>query len=191
MEARGSRWAGRFINVTFILGGIAWAILGLLVLGNILAGLTPPNYALGPASSRIVAQGGPGTWFVMGILSYLLVGVAGPGLTALFYQHLEVTLATPLKGWKNIAAWIHLGVGCGAAAAGSLVMTYAGFLAGSAYLATNVGGGGHDVAYIHTNFLGPATQPIGALMGVALLGYLAGGIALTLGWFEARKRGPA
>jgi hypothetical protein len=188
MEPRGSPWAGRFINLTFILGGIAWAVLGLLVLGNILAGLTPPVYLLGPASSRIVAQGGPGTWFVMGILSYLLVGVAGPGLSALFYQHLEVTLNSPLGGWKSRLASIHLIVGCGAAAAASLIMTYAGFLAGSAYLDTSVGGGGQTVGYIHTNFLGPATQPIGALMGVALLGYLAGGIALVFGWFEARKR---
>ncbi len=188
MEAKGSRWAGRFINLTFILGGVAWAVLGLLVLGNILAGLTPPNYLLGPASSRIVAEGGPGTWFVMGILSYLLVGVAGPGITALFYQHLEVTLGSPLKGWRDTLAWIHLGVGCGASAAGSLLMTYAGFLAGAAYLDPSVGGIGASVGYVHTNFLGPATQPIGALMGVALLGYLAGGIALVTGWFGARKR---
>ena len=187
MEARGSPWAGRFINVTFILGGVAWAVLGLLVLGNILAGLDNPIYVLGPASSRIVAGGGAGTWFVMGILSYLLVGVAGPGLSALFYQHLEVTLGAPLTGWKSRLAWIHLLVGCGAAAAAALLMTYAGFLAGAAALPTNVGGGGQSVGYIHTNFLGPATQPLGALMGVALIGYLAGGIALVLGWRSARK----
>ncbi len=187
MEAKGSRWAARFINVTFILGGVAWVALGLLVLGNILAGLTPPSYLLGPASSRIVAEGGPGTWFVMGILAYLLVGVAGPGISALFYQHLEVTLASPIKGFKDTLAWIHLGVGCGGAAAASLLMTYEGFLAGAAYLDTSVGGIGASVGYVHTHFLGPATEPIGALMGVALLGYLAGGIALVLGWFEARK----
>lgn len=188
MEARGSVWAGRFISVTFILGGIAWAVLGLLVLGNILAGQSPPIYVLGPASSRIVAQGGPGTWFVMGILSYLLVGVAGPGLSALFYQHIEVSLATPLKGFKSTLAWIHLAVGCGGAAAACLLMTYSGYLAGAAYLDTSVGGGGQTVGYIHTNILGPVTQPLGALMGVALLGYLAGGIALVLGWFGARKK---
>lgn len=191
MDAKGSKWAGRFINLTFILGGVAWVVLGLLVLGNILAGLTPPNYLLGPASSRIVAEGGPGTWFVMGILSYLLVGVAGPGISALFYQHLEVTLASPLKGFKDTLAWIHLGVGCGAAAAASLLMTYEGFLAGAAFLDPSAGGIGASVGYIHTHFLGPVTQPIGARMGVALLGYLAGGIALVLGWFEARKAAPS
>lgn len=187
MAERGSVWASRFITATFVLGAAAWVMLGLLVLGNILAGGSPPNYALGPASSRIVAGGGPGTWFVMGVVSFLLVGVAGPGFSALFYQQLEATLASPLKGWKNLAAWIHLVVGCGAAAVASLVMTWAGFQAGAAYLSTSVGGGGQDFGYIHVNILGPVTEPIAILMGVALLGYLAGGIALLAGWFEGRK----
>lgn len=187
MEARGRPWASRFIGLTFVLGGVAWAIMGLLVLGNILAGLTPPNYALGPASSRIVAGGGPGTWFVMGMLSYMLVDIAGLALSALFYQHLEATLNAPLSGWKSGAAWVHLVLGGGGAAGASLYMTYAGFQAGAAYLATNVGGGGQDVGYVHTNFLGPATLPIAVLMGLALLGYLAGGIALTAGWVAGRR----
>lgn len=188
MAGARSRWAIRFTAVTFLLGGVAWLVVAVLLLGNILAGLAPPNYALGPASSRIVAEGGPGTWFVMGLLSYLLIGVAGLGFSGLFYQQLEVTLETPLRGWKNWAAWIHLLLGGGGAAAASLLMTFEGYLAGAAYLPTNVGGGGQDVGYIHTNFLGPATLPIAGLMGVALLGYLAGGIALGMTWFESRKK---
>src|SRR5688500_14518951 len=85
MEPNRSPWAGRFIGAMFILGGMAWAILSLLVLGNVLAGMG--NYTLGPASSRIVAGGGAGSWFTQGILAYGLVGVGGIGLTALLYQH--------------------------------------------------------------------------------------------------------
>lgn len=188
MAGARSPWAIRFTTVTFLLGGIAWLVVAVLLLGNILAGLTPPNYALGPAASRIVAEGGPGTWFVMGLLSFLLVGVAGLGFSGLFYQRLEVALETPLRGWKNWAAWIHLVLGGGGAAAASLLMTYEGFLAGAAYLPANVGGGEQSVGYIHTNFLGPATLPIAALMGIALLGYLAGGIALAMTWFESRRK---
>ena len=77
MELTGSRWAGRFIGMTFALGGVAWVIFALLVLGNVLAGMG--NYALGPASSRIVAGGGAGSWFTMGILAYLIVAVGGTG----------------------------------------------------------------------------------------------------------------
>ena len=188
MNDRRSPWASRFIGLTFVLGAIAWGVIGLLVLGNLLAGLTPPNYALGPASSRIVAGGGAGTWFVMGLLSYLIVGIAGLGLTALFYQHLEITFGASLTGWRNIAAWIHLLLGGIGAAVASLVMTWAGFQAGAAALPTNVGGGGHDTGYIHTNILAPVSLPIAVLMGVALLGYLAGGIALTTGWMAGRKK---
>jgi len=188
MATAKSAWAIRFTTVTFILGGIAWLVIAVLLLGNVLAGLSPPNYALGPAASRIVAGGGPGTWFVMGLLSFLLIGIAGLGFSALFYQQLEVTLETPVHGWKNWAAWIHLILGSVGAAAASLLMTYEGFLAGAAYLPTNVGGAGQSVGYIHTNFLGPATIPIAALMGVALLGYLAGGIALGFTWLETRRK---
>jgi hypothetical protein len=189
MDANRSRWAGRFIGATFILGGIAWAVIAVLVLGNVLAGLEPPNYALGPASSRIVAAGGPGTWFVMGLLSYMLIGVAGVGMSALFYNHIEVTFGAPLAGWKNVAAWIHLILGGIGSAGASLVMTYGGYAAGVANLPTNVGGGGHvnDFAYIHANILNPLVVPIAGLMAVALLGYLIGGIGLAAGWMAARK----
>src|SRR6266571_6593843 len=189
MDANRSRWAGRFIGATFILGGIAWAIIAVLVLGNVLAGLEPPNYALGPASSRIVAAGGPGTWFVMGLLSYMLVGVAGVGMSALFYNHIEVALRAPLAGWKNIAAWIHLILGGIGSAGASLVMTYGGYAAGVANLPTNVGGGGHvnDFAFIHANILNPLVGPIAGLMAVALLGYLIGGIGLAAAWTGSRK----
>lgn len=185
MESKHSPWASRFIGTTFILGGIAWLVIALLVLGNVLAGAG--NYALGPASSRIVAGAGAGSWFTMGLLAYLLIGIVGIGLSALFYLHVESTLGAPLSGWRNGAAWAHLLLGGGGAAAASLLMAYAGFQAGAAALATNIGGGGHDAGYIHTNILNPVVVPIAALMGVALLGYLIGGIALSTAWLKARK----
>jgi len=186
MDANRSRWASRFIGATFILGGIAWAIIAALVLGNVLAGLG--NYTLGPASSRIVAGGGAGSWFTMGLLSYLLIGVAGIGMSALFYSHIEGTLGSPLTGWRNIAAWIHLIVGGIGAAGASLLMTWGGFQAGAALLPTDSGGGGQNVGYVHTNILNPIVVPLAALMGVALLGYLIGGIGLLSAWMAARKR---
>ncbi|MEK6986893.1 MAG: hypothetical protein AABX97_02220 [Candidatus Thermoplasmatota archaeon] len=187
MEEKRSTWVVRFMGVTFILGGIAWLIITLLVLGNVLAGLEPPNYALGPASSRIVAGGGAGMWFVMGILSYLIVGIAGLGLSALFFQHLEASLGAPLSGWRNAAAWIHLLLGGIGAAAASLLMTYGGYQAGIAALDPKYGGGGQTGLWIHTNVLGPLVVPIAALMGVALVGYLIGGLGIVTAWWTARK----
>jgi len=185
MEAKRSPWGSRFIGATFILGGIAWLITAILVLGNILAGAG--NYALGPATSRIVAGAGPGSWFTMGLLAYLLIGILGIGMSALFYQHVESTLGAPLARWRNIAAWVHLLLGGIGAAAASLLMAYAGFQAGAAALGTNFGGGGYDTTYIHTNILSPVVVPIAALMGVALLGYFVGGIGLSTAWMKARK----
>lgn len=189
MYANRSPWAGRFTGAMFILGGVAWAVLALLVLGNVLAGTG--NYILGPASSRIVAGGGAGSWFTQGILAYGLVGIGGIGLTALLYQHVEGTLGSRLTGWRSGAAWVHLILGGIGAAAASLLMAWGGFQAGSALLPTNVGGGGQSgasgITFVHTNILEPIVIPIAALMGIALLGYLAGGIALASAWRAARK----
>ena len=186
MEPNKSRWASRFIGAVFVLGGVAWAIIAVLVLGNVLAGMG--NYTFGPATSRIVAGGGAGSWFTMGLLSYLLIGVAGIGMSALFYSHIEGTLGTPLTGWRNIAGWIHLAVGGIAAAAASLLMTWGGFQAGAALLPPDVGGGGQNVGFVHTNILNPIAAPLAALMGIALLGYLIGGIGLLSAWIAARRK---
>lgn len=187
MNGNTSHWASRFIGATFILGGIAWAILAVLVLGNVLAGIG--NYSLGPATSRIVAGGGAGSWFTMGLLAYLLVGVAGIGMSALFYNHIESTLGSPLTGWRNLAAWIHLVVGGIAAASATLLMTWGGFQAGAALLPASQGGGGiTDISFIHANILNPIVVPLAALMGLALLGYLIGGIGLLSAWMAARKK---
>jgi hypothetical protein len=186
METIRSPWAGRFIGLTFVLGGVAWAILAILVLGNVLAGVG--IYTLGPASSRIVAGGGADSWFTMGILAYGLVAVGGMGLTALFYQHIEGTLGSPLRGKRTIGAWIHLLLGGLGSAAAALLMAWGGFQAGAALLTTDVGGGGQNVGYVHANILNPIVVPIAALMGIALLGYLIGGIVLATAWMAARKK---
>jgi len=191
MQATRSRWAGRYVGATFILGGVAWLVITLLVLGNLLAGMEPPNYMLGPASSRMVASPGATAWFVMGLLSYLVIGIVGIGMSALFYNHIESNLGASLSGWRNIAAWIHLVLGGGGAAAASLLMTYAGYQAGVALLAVNLGGLGQDTAYVHTNILQPVVLPIAGLMVVALLGYLVGGIGLGTAWWKARAGPPA
>jgi hypothetical protein len=191
MQALRSTWAGRFIGATFILGGVAWLVITLLVLGNLLSGMEPPNFALGPASSRMVASPGATAWFVMGLLSFLVIGIVGIGLSALFYNHLESTLAAPVSGWRNLTAWLHLGLGGGGASAASLIMAYSGYRAGVALLAPEYGGLGEDNLYVHANILQPAVIPIAGLMLVALLGYLVGGIGLGTAWWNTRKARPA
>src|SRR5256886_14478234 len=144
METMRSRWAGWFIGLSFALGGVAWLICTLLVLGNVLAGIG--NFTLGPASSRIVAGGGSGSWFTMGILSFLPVGIGGIVFTAFFYQAIEGTMGAPLTGWRNIGAAIHLVLGGLGSAGGSLPMAWGGFQAGGAPPPPPASGGGWEAA---------------------------------------------
>src|SRR2546428_4046265 len=185
MDANRSRWASRFIGGTFILGGIAWAIIAALVLGNVLGGVG--NYTIGPASSRSVAGGGAGSWFTMGLLSYLLIGVAGIGMSALFYSHIEGTLGSPLTGWRNIAAWIHLIVGGIGAAGASLLMTWGGFQAGAALLPTDSGGGGRKLGYVCAEIPEPPLGPLAARLGEAWFGNLICRVGAAFAWITVPK----
>src|SRR2546426_7789644 len=164
-----SRWAGRFIGLTFALGGVAWLIFTLLVLGNVLAGIG--NFPLGPASSRIVAGGGAGSWFTMGILSFLLVGIGGIGFTAFFYQAIEGTMGVPLTGWRNLGAAIHLVLGGLGSAGASLLMAWGGFQAGTALLATDAGGGGQTVGDRPPQIPKPVPGPTPRRRGVSPLAH--------------------
>jgi len=67
-------------------------------------------------------------------------------------------------------------------------MAWGGFQAGAALLTPDIGGGGQNVGYVHANILNPIAAPIAALMGIALFGYLVGGIVLATAWVAARKK---
>lgn len=194
MEAKRSVWAVRFIGATFIIGAVAWVVLAFLLLLNLLAGLEPPIFIVGPAPSRVVAGSGPGTWFVTGIFALLVVGVAGTALTSGFYKHLEEDLGYALAGWRSSFAWAHLLLGAIGSVAASLLMAFGGYRGGAALLPIEDGGDGLDprdtasFTWIHVNILGPLALPIAILMAVAMLGYLLGGVALVTGWMASRKR---
>jgi hypothetical protein len=56
----------------------------------------------------VIAGGSAGTWFTVGYVTCLLVGVIGVAVTALFYHHIDVILGKPCAGSLNLLAWIHL-----------------------------------------------------------------------------------
>src|SRR5256712_11727248 len=64
---------------------------------------TTPRALLG----SLQVEGG-GTWLTVGYLGYIMLGPLAVAVTALFYQHLEVNLRAPYKGWPNAFAWLHL-----------------------------------------------------------------------------------
>lgn len=175
------KWARRFLGGTFVVGTAAWLLIAVLVLMNF-----PGVYA--PAPSRIVASGGAGTWFVMGVLAFLIIGVIALGVSVIFYEYLEVTRKVTYAGARNALAWAHLVVGGGFAAGASFMMVYYGFIAGVAALPTSVGGWGQNSTWIHQNVLGPVSLPIAVLMAIALLGYLLGGIGYLWSWRSSRAK---
>src|SRR3990170_1454768 len=173
-----SKWAGRFLAASIVQGGFAFALMAyLLYLG--VFGV--------PAASRIIAAGGAGTWFFVGLIGYALVGVLGIAVSALFYQHLEVDLGKPYRGWRNAAGWVHLLLGGVAGSAAALLTAWGGYSGGAALLPPALGGGGMAAGDVHTNILGPLVVPIAALMAVTLLAFFIGGVGYVTAWWAARR----
>lgn len=174
-----SKWASRFLGAAVIQGAFAFGLMAVLLYLAVFGT---------PAASRIVAGGGAGTWFVVGIIAYAIVGVLGIAVSALFYQHLEVTLDRPYTGWRNAAAWAHLILGGVVGSAAALLMAWGGYNAGAALLPAAIGGGNQTAQYVHENILGPLVVPIAALIAITLLGFFIGGIGYITSWWAARKK---
>lgn len=173
-----SIWANRFLAAAILQGTISFAGMGLLLY---MALFTKP----GPA--KVVASGGPGTWFTVGVIGYALIGVVGIGMSALFYQHLEVTLRARYTGWRNLCAWAHLLVGGGASSVGCALAAWGGLQAGIAVLPVSSGGGGLTTAEAH-EILGPLVVPLAILMFAGLMGFFAGGVGYVTAWWSVVKR---
>ncbi len=199
MEPNRSPWAGRFVGAAIIQGAFAFAILSVLIgisalqmnpsPGRIVAGgdicsVTITNQTAGTGTATCSSAG---MWFVVGMIGYGLVGVLGIAISALFYQYLEVTLGAAYSGWRNIAAWLHLVLGGVGSSAGTLLMAYGGYMGGAALLPVSAGGLGKNAFYVHTNILNPIAPYITALLAIALLGFLVGGIGYVTAWWSARK----
>jgi len=177
--AERSIWADRFLAACFIEGAVAFAGMGYLLFLSV---------ATTPGPARVVAGGGGGTWFTVGLIGFALICVLGCGLSALFYHYVEVTKGVPYTGWRNLFAWGHLIAGVGVSSAGSLLAAWGGLNAGIAALPASSGGGGQNFAYIHANILGPLTVPLAIMMGIGLAGFFAGGFAYFTAWWATVKR---
>ncbi len=175
-------------------GAVAFAILSVLVAMSVLqVGASPAKVVAGGDYCTVTITNttkglgtatcsAAGTWFVVGMIGYGLVGVMGIAVSALFYQFLESTLGAPYAGWRNVTAWIHLLFGGVGASAATLLMAYGGYMGGAAL------NSGQNTFYVHTNILGPLSAPISALIGVALLGFFIGGVGYVTAWWQARRR---
>ncbi|MEM2770229.1 MAG: hypothetical protein QW490_04165 [Nitrososphaerota archaeon] len=178
MSGRVSTWANRFIAAAIVQGALALILTAYFVLGQFAW--------LKPEVSRVIAGGSAGTWFTVGYVTYLIVGVIGVAVTALFYHHIEVTLGKPYSGSLNLLAWIHLIFMNVGVIGATWLMMIGGYLAGAAMLPPAVGGKGWTVQEVHEKvfYSIPGGYPLWIAVFIIILGIgvLAGGLGYVLAW---------
>ena len=120
------KWASRFVVAAIVQGALATANTLFWVIGQL--GFMKPEF------SRVIAFGSAGNWFTVGYLSYLIVGVMGVAVTALFYNHIENVLGKPYTGIADKLAWLHLILMNVGVIGATWLMMIGGYLGGAAML---------------------------------------------------------
>jgi heme/copper-type cytochrome/quinol oxidase subunit 1 len=172
-----SIWSSRFSIAAIIQGLLATILTGYFVLGQ-------ATGFLKPAFSRVIAAGGAGNWFVVGYLSYLIVGVVGVAVTALFYHHIEDVLGKKYDGIANLLAWIHLIFMNFGVIGATWLMIWGGYKGGAAMLPPEVGGLGWDAGQVHQNILGALPLPITIFIIILGIGVILGGLGYIITWIK-------
>jgi hypothetical protein len=166
-----SKWAQRFIWAAVVQGLIA-TIVTVLILDP----LSYFNIKLYYSPAMVIASGGGGTWMFTGYVLYLVVGVVAVAVTALFYFYFEAIQGKAYRGLSNVLAWGHFLLMNVGVAGSMLVMIYSGYIAGWMAGAVSNGGLGYNDLQIHINDLSKVEEPIGALVIMACVGALLGGM---------------
>ncbi|MEM3447708.1 MAG: hypothetical protein QXP38_02340 [Nitrososphaerota archaeon] len=173
-----SKWASRFIAAAIIHGAIATIITLFIVLGQLTF--------LKPEPSRVIAFGSAGMWFTMGYLSYIIVGVVGIAVTALFYHYIEEVLGKPFIGAASKIAWLHLLLMNIGVVGATWLMMISGYLGGASMLPPEVGGLGWNPGQVHANvfYAIPLGYPFWISVFIVLLavGVLLGGLGYLITW---------
>jgi heme/copper-type cytochrome/quinol oxidase subunit 1 len=160
-------WTLRFILAAIIQGAIIVSLTAFYVVGQ------PP---LKPEVSRIIAGGGAGTWMTFGYIIYIIVGVLGVAVSALFYQYLP---ASSHRNLTTALSWIHfvlMNVGTTVACG---LMMHAGYIGGASMLPVSVGGQGFDATHAH-ELIGQFVTPIAIAVIAILVSVLAGGLGFLI-----------
>ncbi|MGA3406047.1 MAG: hypothetical protein ABSD49_09990 [Candidatus Bathyarchaeia archaeon] len=169
MQKKGSesKMAEYFLYAAIIHGGIAAFVTFLGAFGDLL-GVLPL------AVARVIAGGGPGMWFTMGYLMYIIVGVVATAVTSLFYFYIETVEGKPYKGKAKVLSWVHLVLGNIGVAGASLCAMWGGYYGAVAMVPK-----GATTLNAHL-VLVQVEQPIAAFIGLALLGFFAGGLGYLI-----------
>ncbi len=177
-ESNGT-WTKKFMAAAIVQGAIVVGLTVFLVLGQ--------ASFMKPEVSRVMAAGGAGTWFTFGYVMYIIVGIMGVAVSALFYHYLENVLGKRIRGGAKVLAWIHLVLmNVGTVAAMGMLM-YAGYIGGASMLPQDVGGRGFNAGQAH-EILVTFVEPIVAAILMIVAGVVAGGIGFLVA-YRSHNRG--
>jgi len=175
-----SKWATRFVWAAIAQGALSAVITAFLLMGE-LGFMNPPV-------SLIISATIPGVWIALGYLAYLITGVVGMAVTALFYQYLEVNLKSLYKGAAKSFAWLHLILSNVGVIGAAWSVTYAGYLGGIASLPASLGGQGLSPLQVENLIRGDFLMPIVAFGSLSVLGIVFGGLGYILSYKARPKR---
>ncbi len=175
MELKGktSKMAGFFLYAAIIQGAIAAFVTFLGAFGDQL-GLYPVGVG------HVIAGGEAGTWFIMGYLTYLIVGVVAMAVTSLFYFYIETVLGKTYTGTAKAFAWAHLVLGNIGVAGAAILTMIGGYLGGAGMQPVSSGGQGWTTYQVHIHVLQYYSTPIAYLILLALIGFTLGGVGYIL-----------
>jgi hypothetical protein len=161
-----SAWSNRFILAAIVQGAVITGLTLAFVAAQML------NSGINIIEFLSLSFEGPAKWIFLGHISYMILVVA-IGVTAVFYNHLEVGMGRQIKGFRSVLAWVHLaGMNVGGAAT-TIVMIFAG-LAGSGVLGVILGG---DSLQPNATIMDQFVPLIAAFTGLLSVGVIAGGLA--------------
>lgn len=175
MEVKGkpSKMAALFLYAAIIQGAVAAFVTFLGAFGDQI-GLYPV------AVSRVIASGEAGTWFVMGYVMYIVVGVVAMAVTSLFYFFIETVQGKVYRGAAKALAWTHLLLSNVGVAGTAILAMVGGYLGGAAMQPTEFGGMAYTTGQVHVHILQFYEQPVAAFLALALVGFAAGGLGYIL-----------
>lgn len=131
---------------------------------------------LSPSPAVVIASGSAGTWLMLGYVIYVAMIIA-LGVTALFYDHMEMRLGKKLDKTSMLLAYAQLVMMNVGIIGSTFLLMYAGYVGGVGLLPTAIGGGGLSEMQAHVQILSQFPSEIIAFVVLTMLGALAGGIA--------------
>jgi hypothetical protein len=165
--------SGLFLYAAIVQGAIAALITFLGAFGDQI-GLYPVPVA------RVIAGGEAGNWFTLGYAMYIVVGVVAMAVTSLFYFYIETIQGKVYRGVAKGLAWVHLVLGNVGVAGAAILAMVGGYLGGAAMQPPNMGGAGLNSGQVHVQILGAYPTPIAVFLGLALIGFVAGGLGYII-----------